>query len=90
MLGWVVFRAPDLGTVVRVYAGMFGQSGIALRGEVAMLCKPSEWLALMIGTLLALAPAVAATLKPMTRSTMAATAQLGDRGLCCPALVALE
>jgi alginate O-acetyltransferase complex protein AlgI len=80
MLGWVVFRAPDLGTAVRVYAGMFGQSGIALRGEVAMLCKPSEWLALMIGTLLALAPAVAATFKPMTRSTMTATAQVAATG----------
>ena len=60
MLGWVVFRAPDLATAGQVYAGMFGLNGLALRGEVWMLCKPTEWLAMWLGWAIALWPMMSA------------------------------
>lgn len=60
MLGWVVFRAPDLNSALTLYHGMFGGNGLLMRGEILMLCKPSEWLALLMGSAFALAPAVPA------------------------------
>lgn len=56
MLGWVMFRAPDVATAWSMYRGMFGLNAWEMRGEVWMLIRPSEWAALVVGTVLALAP----------------------------------
>lgn len=58
MIGWVIFRAPDLATALTMYRGMFGLNDWAMRGEVWMLIRPSEWVALGIGAAMALAPGV--------------------------------
>lgn len=36
LLGWVVFRAPDITQAVRFYAGMLGLNGLSLPVEVAL------------------------------------------------------
>lgn len=35
MLGWVMFRAPDIGTAFGMYAGMFGAHGVGLSDTIA-------------------------------------------------------
>lgn len=35
VLGWVMFRAPDVGAAMRMYAGMFGFNGVSVTPEIA-------------------------------------------------------
>jgi alginate O-acetyltransferase complex protein AlgI len=37
VLGWVTFRAPDVGQAFQMYAGMFGFNGFGIRPEVAWM-----------------------------------------------------
>ena len=37
VIGWVTFRAPDVGNAFAMYAGMFGFNGVGLRPEVAWM-----------------------------------------------------
>ncbi|MGR3632034.1 MAG: MBOAT family O-acyltransferase [Limimaricola soesokkakensis] len=37
LIGWVAFRAPDMGAATEIYAGMIGAHGIALSSGVAVL-----------------------------------------------------
>jgi D-alanyl-lipoteichoic acid acyltransferase DltB (MBOAT superfamily) len=50
MLGWVLFRAADLGTAGRIYAAMFGTAGISLPEELqGSLSAPAPVLTAMLG-----------------------------------------
>jgi len=37
VLGWVMFRAPNVGQAFQMYAGMFGFNGIGIRPETAWM-----------------------------------------------------
>ena len=62
VIGWVVFRAPDLGTAFDVYAGMFGLQGFGLRADILWEMQSSELVILLLGFAICFAPLVPATL----------------------------
>lgn len=43
VIGWVVFRAPDLATAFRMYAGMLGLHGLGLSDMLAWQVMPDQW-----------------------------------------------
>jgi len=56
IIGWVVFRAPDVATAFDIYAGMFGLQGWGLRPELVWAIRPSELSLLALGWALCLWP----------------------------------
>ncbi|KKC33957.1 MBOAT family O-acyltransferase [Devosia psychrophila] len=54
ILGWVLFRAPDMGVAVQYYAGMFGHNGFGLRDAMAWQISYFGLSMLVIGIALAL------------------------------------
>jgi len=48
MIGWVVFRAPDLATAFGVYAGMLGLHGAGLSDELAWHLTPDRSWTLLV------------------------------------------
>ncbi len=49
MIGWVLFRAPDLGTAIDFYAGMGGANGVAISDDYRWQIKGIALLALAGG-----------------------------------------
>jgi len=52
MVGWVMFRAPDVGGALDIYTGMLGLNGLGIRDTVAWQLPVSGMLATLIGLLL--------------------------------------
>ena len=82
LLGWVLFRAPDLGAAWAVVRGMAGAHGWALGAELAWQLTPRSLLTLAAGLALAFAPAPADTGAALRR-------WWGERRLAWPLLVPL-
>jgi len=55
VLGWVIFRAPDVATAFNMYSGMFGLNGVFIRPEVEwqMSREALTFLAVAIGVTVA-------------------------------------
>jgi alginate O-acetyltransferase complex protein AlgI len=49
LIGWVVFRAPDLAAAGAIYAGMAFRHGILLSDDLAWQITPDQWGMLAIG-----------------------------------------
>lgn len=59
MIGWVMFRAPNVADALQIYGGMIGLNGFGLRAESQFLTQPTEYIALAVGALLStLGPAL--------------------------------
>lgn len=52
MLGWVMFRAPNVGVALEMYAGMLGRNGLGLSDGVAWQVQPDRLAALFAAVLL--------------------------------------
>lgn len=48
MIGWVLFRAPDMSAALEVYSGMLGHHGFGISDEVAWQLQPFQLAMLMI------------------------------------------
>ena len=55
VLGWVMFRAPDVGQAFQMYAGMFGFNGIGIRPEVAWMVSREAMTMLAIAVAICIA-----------------------------------
>jgi len=55
-LAWTLFRAPDFATAMDLYAGQFGQHGVALGEAMAVTLRPVHGLAALLGVACILAP----------------------------------
>ena len=55
VLGWVIFRAPDVASAFVMYKGMFGGNGLFITSEVAWQIQTSELVVLVIAALLCFA-----------------------------------
>ena len=55
MLGWVLFRAPNLDAALQVWRGMAGLNGIGedLGPELARVSAPGQWVLMLLGFALA-------------------------------------
>jgi len=71
MLGWVLFRAPDLGAAMEIYAGMVGLNGLGIGDVAAWQLRGLPLAALAVGVLLVFWPARVAA------STWARSARVG-------------
>ncbi|ONG53104.1 membrane-bound O-acyltransferase family protein [Pseudoroseomonas deserti] len=49
LLGWVIFRAPDLHSAGRMYGGMLGLHGTGLSDELAWQVTPDQWICILVG-----------------------------------------
>ena len=49
VIGWVMFRAPNVGVAFDMYQGMLGLSGMAIRPEIMWQIQMSEVVVLLIG-----------------------------------------
>jgi len=58
VLGWVVFRAPDLSTAAEFYAGMAGAYGFGIGLDIGWQIQPSELIMLAIAAIICLIPRV--------------------------------
>jgi len=56
LLGWVLFRAPDVAAATVLFEGLAGRHGWALGPDLAWLLGPRTWLAGAIGLAAAFAP----------------------------------
>lgn len=56
IIGWVMFRAPDVATALNIYGGMIGINGLAVRPEVSWAIAPSELIMLAVGLTLCFLP----------------------------------
>ena len=56
ILGWVVFRAPDIHTAFRMYGGMLGLYGTALSDMLAWQVMPDQWWTMTIAVVVAALP----------------------------------
>jgi alginate O-acetyltransferase complex protein AlgI len=64
MLGWVLFRAPDLHSAASVYAGMIFTHGIAVSDALAWQITPDQWWMLPIGLAVMAMPLLRLTWPP--------------------------
>ena len=62
LLGWVVFRAHDLGSAWRLYAAMAGGHGWGISDGLAWQILPEQWWVLVLGLVLCALPAFGAWL----------------------------
>ena len=53
IIGWVMFRAPDVETALRMYAGMFGANGWTISADIGWQLSRESGLVLAIGVVLA-------------------------------------
>jgi alginate O-acetyltransferase complex protein AlgI len=58
VLGWVVFRAPDLTKAIEFYAGMVGLNGFGIGTDLAWQLRKSEFLMLAVAVLISFWPAL--------------------------------
>ncbi len=56
LVGWVVFRAPDLKAAGAIYAGMVFLHGTTLSDDLAWQITPDQWWMLAIGTAVMVLP----------------------------------
>lgn len=56
LIGWVMFRAETVVDALRMYSGMLGMHGVAMRPENLTLLRPTELMFLTAGILLSVAP----------------------------------
>jgi alginate O-acetyltransferase complex protein AlgI len=56
LLGWVLFRAADVGAAATLFEGLAGRHGWALGPDLLWLLEPRTWLAGAIGLAVAFAP----------------------------------
>lgn len=56
VLGWVVFRAPNVSAAIVMYAGMFGLNGIAISSNVAWQIQNSEIIVLLCAVAICMLP----------------------------------
>lgn len=56
IIGWVMFRAPDVATAFGMYGGMFGANGLPIRPEALWQIQPSELAVLALGLAICFAP----------------------------------
>ncbi len=82
LLGWVLFRATDLGAAWRMLQGLVGAHGLTLTPELAWQLSPRSLWTLAAGLLLAFAPAPAVAGAALRR-------WWGERRLAWPLLVPL-
>lgn len=73
VLGWVVFRASEVGSALSIYAGMVGLNGWAITPEIAWQIRPSELALLVVGAAICFMP----LLTKWNPNKMAAPAQTG-------------
>ena len=59
VLGWVAFRAPDLGSALQMYAAMLGAHGFGLSDGLAWQVTPDQWWTGAVGVLLVYLPLAA-------------------------------
>ncbi|HYI08382.1 MAG TPA: MBOAT family protein [Thermoanaerobaculia bacterium] len=52
MIGWMIFRAPDLATASRMYKALFGLSGFGFSGELAWQITPDRLTMVVAGLVL--------------------------------------
>lgn len=56
LIGWVIFRAENVGQALTLYQGMAGLNGLPLTGETLILLRPTESVCLLIGAILSVLP----------------------------------
>jgi alginate O-acetyltransferase complex protein AlgI len=56
VIGWVVFRAHDLGNAATMYGGMIGVNGAGLSDELAWQVTPDQWWTMLIAVVLVYLP----------------------------------
>jgi alginate O-acetyltransferase complex protein AlgI len=54
LIGWVLFRAPNMKVALDFYAGMFGQQGMAISDTLAWQINPLMWLTLIVAYVIAI------------------------------------
>lgn len=58
MLAWTLFRAPDMQSALRMYAGQFGLQGLAMGDTLNALLRPGHAVAAIVGVVCVLLPAL--------------------------------
>src|SRR5690606_31672868 len=59
-MAWVIFRAPDFGTAVSLYAAQLGLSGWEMGAALRVLLQPSHCAAALLGVACIMVPAIPA------------------------------
>lgn len=59
VLGWVVFRAPDISSALAFYGGMIGLNGFAISPDIMWQLRGSEFLMLGLAVTISFWPAIA-------------------------------
>lgn len=55
-LAWTLFRSPDFHTAVTMYSGQFGLNGFALSDAMAVILRPVQALAVLLGVVFVIMP----------------------------------
>ncbi|WP_245851710.1 MBOAT family O-acyltransferase [Monaibacterium marinum] len=72
ILGWVLFRAPDVAVAFDMYQGMFGAQGFSIRPDIAWAIRPSELAMLGVGIAICMVPFLPNALRrPLSPQLMA-------------------
>ena len=56
VIGWVVFRAHDIGNAMTMYRGMAGLNGFGLSDGLAWQVTPDQWWTILIAIIVAYLP----------------------------------
>ncbi len=71
VLAWVIFRAHTFDNALAMYAGQFGFNHIALSDGLSNMMRPVIWLAMLLGIICVIAPALqdwfSNHIKPLTQ-----------------------
>ena len=63
VIGWVMFRSPNIGTATSFYAGMIGLNGVSIRADIEWQMRDSEFVFLCLAAMLCIVPALKRRLK---------------------------
>ena len=58
VLGWVIFRAPDLRSALAMYSGMFGFNSVMITPQIAWQIQTSELVLMTIAAAICFLPLV--------------------------------
>lgn len=90
LIGWVMFRAENVGHAFGMYVGMFGLNGLAMTPEMILLARPTEMICLILGLILSVHPFWLGRVQMPSGSTLWA-ASAGVRSIalfaCCAVII---